>query len=209
MASPPRPDQALQDHPFAASTRHPLPVLEWRWCSTRHERCQDRHPVQKQRRQKRLQQLQRHLPLEYHGQTVCHSLVVASSTAGGTHLPRVPMGLSSRTFYSAHHLLLSPTKGEVQGTAEAPLHCLHRSDQGLQPGELERALQHPSEDRMTPAASQHDQIFSWRYEGNHSIRGQHVRTFWHQKRREARLRPYSNPLQHPLLPPSETCFWEL
>ena len=28
MMASPRPDQALQDHPFAASTRHPLPVLE-------------------------------------------------------------------------------------------------------------------------------------------------------------------------------------
>ena len=28
MMASPRPDQALQDHPLAASTRHPLPVLE-------------------------------------------------------------------------------------------------------------------------------------------------------------------------------------
>ena len=70
------------------------------------------------------------------------------------------MQFSSRTFYSLHDLLSSLTKGEVQGTAEAPLHCLHRSDKGLQPGELERALQHLPEDRMSPEASQHDQIFS-------------------------------------------------
>ena len=125
---PPRPDQALQDHPFAASTRHPLPVLEWRWCPTRHERCQDRHPVLKQRRQERLKQLQMHLPLEHGGKTVCQSPVSASPTAGGTCLPRLPMHLSNRTFYSGHDLLPSPTTGEVQGAAEAPLYRLHIFD---------------------------------------------------------------------------------
>ena len=35
------------------------------------------------------------------------------------------------------------------------------------------------------------------------VRRQHVQTFWHQKWREARLRPCSNPLRSPLLPPFE------
>ena len=37
------------------------------------------------------------------------------------------MWLSSRTFYSGDDPLPSPNTGEVQGTAEAPLNCLHRS----------------------------------------------------------------------------------
>ena len=68
----------------------------------------------------------------------------------------------------------------------------------------------PSWRSDVPRSLQHDQIFSWRYEGSHPIRRQHVKTFRHQKRREARLCPCSNfnPLRHPLLPPSEICFWE-
>ena len=139
---PPRPDQALQDHPFAASTRHPLPVLEWRWCPTRHERCQDRHPVLKQRRQERLKQLQMHLPLEHRGKTVCQSPVSASPIAGGTCLPRLPMHLSSRTFYSGHDLLPSPTTGEVQGAAEAPLYRLHIFDHFVPPRLEGQSVQH-------------------------------------------------------------------
>ena len=38
------------------------------------------------------------------------------------------MHLSSRTFYSGHDLLPSPTTGEVQGAAEAPLYRLHIFD---------------------------------------------------------------------------------
>ena len=101
-------------------------MLEWRWCSTRYERCQDRHPVQKQRRQEQLQQLQRHLPLKHRGQTVCQSPVSTSSTASRMRPPRVLMWLSSRTFYRGDDLLPSPNTAEVQGTAEAPLNCLHR-----------------------------------------------------------------------------------
>ena len=90
-----------------------------------------------------------HLSLEHRGQTVCQSPVSTSPTAGGTCLPRLPMHLSSRTFYSGHDLLPSPTTGEVQGAAEAPLYRLHIFDQGLRPSEPERAPQHPPEDRMS------------------------------------------------------------
>ena len=36
------------------------------------------------------------------------------------------MWLSSRTFYSGDDLFPSPNTAEVQGTADAPLNCLHR-----------------------------------------------------------------------------------
>ena len=83
-----------------------------------------------------------HLPLEHRGKTVCQSPVSASPIAGGTCLPRLPMHLSSRTFYSGHDLLPSPTTGEVQGAAEAPLYRLHIFDHFVPPRLEGQSVQH-------------------------------------------------------------------
>lgn len=71
--------------------------------------------------------LDRHLPLKPHGQTVCQSIVSTASTTRRSHLPWVPMWLSSQTFYSGHDLLPSAITGEVQGTLEAPLYSLMKA----------------------------------------------------------------------------------
>ena len=86
------------------------------------------------------------------------------------------MWLLRQTFYSGHDLLPSAITGEVQGTLEAPLYSLHRLGQGLWPGWLGWALQHPPDDWMPLEASQHDNIFSSQYEGNHSVQEQNVQT---------------------------------
>ena len=64
------------------------------------------------------------------GKLYARVLLSASSTASGMRLPRVLMWLSSRIFYSGDidDPLPSPNAGEVQGTADVPLNCLHRSE---------------------------------------------------------------------------------
>ena len=63
------------------------------------------------------------------GKLYARVLLSASSTASGMRLPRVLKWLSSRTFYSGDtdDPLPSPNAAEVQGTADVPLNCLHRS----------------------------------------------------------------------------------
>ena len=63
------------------------------------------------------------------GKLYARVLLSASSTASVMRLPRVLMWLSSRTFYSGDtdDPLPSPNAAEVQGTADVPLNCLHRS----------------------------------------------------------------------------------
>ena len=153
---PARPDQAWQKHPSADPSWRPLPMLERENLTTRHERCQDCHPVQEQGGTKWLHQLQRHIPPEHRRQTLRPICAHAPAEAGRACLPWVLMWLPCRTLNCWHDLLRPPTAGEMQSTAKALVCRLRRPHQSVWPGQQGRALQHRADNRMPKKTTQND-----------------------------------------------------
>ena len=100
----PRLNQALQDLLTAFSAFSTLSVLERKGCTTRLEGCQDRHFLQEQGREERLQQLQRHLPSQYHWQSLCKGHLDPTVEASRTWLTWISVRLPSWKVNSRHGL---------------------------------------------------------------------------------------------------------
>ena len=85
-------------------------------------------------------------------------------------------------------------------TEAPPVHCFHRLDQSVRPGQQVRPVHTPAENRMSPHAPEDHQIVPREYARHRAVRWLLLGPHPDQERSKARLRPRTDTFRHPVLP---------